>query len=610
MWSRSTLKFLFGVLAVTKVQSASEVPCPRQEPLPGVLVLKLGSNVVLGCRGSVSVDGVPLASASVTNKKYRSQQTEDITVSWTSRRGAANAAQLTSMKGNATNEIYQKSDSGVYSKAKGDTTVTVKPPVTIRKEQTTSRRVLRAVSQTTGKEEEVFNITMGKDFHQDYYEDYDYEDERSRVTRGIKKRTRWTLNGRQLHSGVERGGILRRPHLSWADAGNYSCYRGEKLISTFRISVGVPPERPTVYCYKKFHTSKVRCDWTSKNPVTPRPLCYLLLSRESEPVSFGNVTRVPCSFSRSRCWCAFHVEEGDKALYEAKLCVSNTAGNATSPYLNFNLHDIIKPDPPTQVVVRAVEGQKHMLKVSWSYPSSWKHDFYSLHFQLRYRPQLAEQYQSVLIDDRMSWTIYDALPHAQYEVQLQAKDEFDGIWSDWTDTVYAVSWTAPETTTTSESITLDPTEMFPEGSGGSGEDPSVGKSEQESMVSVAVEGADDTEYATVWLCVSCVLGLCFLVVLTMLTVYLLRYRLHFMSRIGKQTLPFAFFFHSPRPVPAPAPSEQLPEEGKSLMSPPKHSQQHFLSVQQEEQEGIHLHNMDNFLSPGTEGLPWIIGRHE
>lgn len=184
------------------------------------------------------MDGVPLASTSVTNKKYRSQQTEDITVSWTSRRGAANAAQLTSMKGNATNETYQKSDSGVYSKAKGDTTVTVKPPVTIRKEQTTSRRVLRAVSQTTGKEEEVFNITMGKDFHQDYYEDYDYEDERSRVTRGIKKRTRWTLNGRQVHAGVERGGILRRPHLSLADAGNYSCYRGERLISTVRISVG------------------------------------------------------------------------------------------------------------------------------------------------------------------------------------------------------------------------------------------------------------------------------------------------------------------------------------------------------------------------------------
>ncbi len=83
-----------------------------------------------------------------------------------------------------------------------------------------------------------------------------------------------------------------------------------------------------------------------------------------------------------------------------------------------------------------------------------------------------------------------------------------------------------------------------------------------------------------------------------------------MSRIGKQTLPFTFFLHSPRPLPAPVPSEQLPEEGKSLMSPPKHNQQDFLPVQQELQDGIHLHNVDYFLSPGTEGVPWTIDRHE
>ncbi|XP_050987066.1 interleukin-6 receptor subunit alpha [Labeo rohita] len=595
MWTRSTLKFLFVVLAAIEVQSAPE-DCPRQESLPGVLILKLGSNVVFGCRGDITVDGVSLASAGVVNKKYRNKRTEDITVRWTSQRGYANATQLTRMKRNATTGTYQKTE------AKGDTTTTIKPPVTIKKEQTTSTRVLRAVTQTTGQDEKVFRITT--DFEQDDYEDYDYEEEHSRVTRGIKRRTRWTLNGRQVHAGVERGGILRRPHLNWTDSGNYSCYRGERLISTFRISVAMPPERPTVYCYRRFHTSKVRCDWTSKNPVTPRTLCYLLLQKGLS----GNVTRVPCSFSfsRSRCWCAFHVEEGDRNLHAAKLCVSNIAGSTTSPYLSFKLHDIIKPDPPTHVVVRAVPGQQHILKVSWSYPNTWKNDFYALLFELRYRPQLKEQYQTVPIDDVMekqvSWTIYDAMPHTQYEVQLRAKDEFDGIWSDWTDTVYAVTWEAPKTTTTTESITLETLEMFPEGSGGSGEDSSVG--------SVATDGANDIDYATVWLWVSCFFGLLFLAVLTMFTVYLIRGRLHFVSRIGKQTLPFAFFLHSPRPLPAPAPSELLPEEGKSLMSPPKHNQQHFLPVQQEEQEGIHLHNMDYFLSPGTEGVPWAIDRHE
>ncbi|XP_043116136.1 interleukin-6 receptor subunit alpha [Puntigrus tetrazona] len=592
MWARSTLQFLLGVLAVVEVQPVPEELCPRQEPPSGVLVLKSGSNVVFGCRGFITVDGVPLASASVMNKKYRNKQSEHITVSWTSQKGHANATQLTSIKPNATTGTYQKTDSAKYTKAKRDSTVTVKPLVTIRKEQAAPRRVLRAVAQTTGQEDEVFGVTVGTDFEQDDYEDYGYEEERSRVTRGIKKRTRWTLNGRQVHAGVERGGILRRPDLSSADAGNYSCYRGERLISTFRIRVGVPPERPTLYCYRTFHTSNVSCEWTSKNPVTPQPLCYLLLFKGFS----SNATSVPCSFSLSRCWCVFQVEEGDRDLYGAKLCVSNAAGGALSPRLSFKLHDIIKPDPPSQVSVRAVEGKKHRLNVSWSYPNTWKHGFYALHFQLRYRPQLKEQYQSVLIDDRpdrhLSWMIYDALPHVQYEVQLRAKDEFEGVWSDWTDPFCAVTWTAPEIITTSESITLGSLEVFPDGSEGSDEDPGVG----------SVDEADETEYATVWLYVSCIMS-CFLVVFTMLTVCLLRNRLHFMSRIGKQSLPFAFLLHSPRPIPAPVQSEQLPEEGKSLMSPPKHRQPDFLPVQQKLQECIHLHNIDYFLCPD-------IDRHE
>lgn len=607
------MKLLVYVLSAVKVHCYHEEDelCPRKEPPHGVLVLKIGSNVVLGCRGDVTVDDVPLVSASVMHKKHRNRS-EGETVGFTTQRDSIyvniNSTHQIDVKATATTGTNKKAvDSGIYTiKAKEETIVTVKPSVTIREDRPTSR-VLRDADQSTqsqrmdGVGQEAYGVTMGTDFfsEEDEYDDYGYEEERFRVTRGIKKRTRWTLNGRQVRMGVERGGILRLPHLSLANAGNYSCFRRERLISTINISVGVSPERPTIFCYRKSHTSKVRCDWTSKEPITPRPLCYLLLKRGF----WSNVTRTHCSFSRSRCWCAFPVEEGDRTVHGAKLCVTNTAGSATSHEIHFKLQDIIKPDPPSKVEVRAVEGLNHVLQVSWSYPNSWKRGFYILQFHMRYRPQQAEKYQSVWIRDRLerhlSLTIFDALPHTQYEIQLQAKDEFDGIWSDWTDTVFGITWlnndihTAPESTTTYESNSL---EMFPEGSGGSGEGPGVG--------SVVIVGADDSD--AVWLYVSGVCGLCCFVALMMLTVYLFRHRLRFMSTLGKESLAFSSLPRSSPPLPPPVLSEQLPEEGNSLMSPINHNQQHFLPDQQEEQEGIHLHNIDYFLTPATEGVPLTI----
>lgn len=79
-----------------------------------------------------------------------------------------------------------------------------------------------------------------------------------------------------------------------------------------------------------------------------------------------------------------------------------------------------------------------------------------------------------------------------------------------------------------------------------------------------------------------------------------------MSAVRKESLAFSSLPGSSPPLPLPALSVQLPEEGNSLMSPINHNQQHFLPDQQEEQEGIHLHNIDYFLTPTTEGVPLTI----
>lgn len=51
----------------------------------------------------------------------------------------------------------------------------------------------------------------------------------------------------------------------------------------------------------------------------------------------------------------------------------------------------VKPDPPTNVAVREVEGEERWMKITWSLPSSWKShdDFYDLIYQIKYRPTVS-----------------------------------------------------------------------------------------------------------------------------------------------------------------------------------------------------------------------------
>ncbi|XP_058246665.1 interleukin-6 receptor subunit alpha-like isoform X2 [Hemibagrus wyckioides] len=399
----------------------------------------------------------------------------------------------------------------------------------------------------------------------EYEEDEDYDEnvDGLRVTRSIKRQARWTRNGQLVRVGVEHGGVLRLPALQLTDSGNYSCYRRGKLVSSVKISVGIPPVSPTLSCYKKSHMSKIRCEWISKQPIIPQPQCYLLHRKGLEKIS-----RVNCSYSAmsSRCWCVLPSEAGDRNPYTAKLCVTNTAGNATSSLYSYIPQNIIKPDPPTRVAVNPVRGQPHTLKVTWFLPSTWRQSyFYSLQFRLRYRPKKAKEYQQVNIEDaRLSWLISDALPHVEYEVQTQAKDEYDGQWSDWTSPVYAHTWTASTTAAPDINTSLEPFWAFPEGSG-----------ESEDEEEVRTYDGD----GVMWMYVLWVVGFSILITIISLSVYALRRRMPFMPKKSKQSVSSDCSCSSPSP----------------LLQQPLISMTY--SYQEKGGEGIHLHNVDYFFPP-------------
>ncbi|XP_046702275.1 interleukin-11 receptor subunit alpha-like isoform X2 [Silurus meridionalis] len=503
------------ILFAAKVHCGQENPaCPRKESNTGALALNVGSEVILGCRGDVTVDSMSLIMRRKHNKRL--ERRGDATSHWKAQKGSPvimgihNAETPNSA---STGKYKLNTVTGIY--AKGSESVSTANPAKNSKAQMGSGQILQAVNQTI-KLNRAFSVivemglSIKKNTGTEYVEedkDYDESMKKSKVTRSIKRRAQWTLNGKLMQDGVEHGGALRLPALQLTDSGNYSCYRKSKLVSSIRIEVGIPPKSPTLSCYKKSHISNIWCEWISKQPIIPQPQCYLLLRKGLE-----KITHVNCSYSaaRSCCWCVLPSMENDRNVYTAKLCVTNTAGNATSSPFNYITQNIIKPDPPDEVKVMSVMGEHNMLNVTWSLPATWMWEqYYTLQFQLRYRPLRAREYQNVETG-RRDWLILDALPYTNYEIQIRAKDEYEGQWSEWTSPVHAHTWTASGTTVAPViNTSLDTIWTFP-----------VGHEESENEVDIRPAADRD---AALWVYVLSVVGICLLITIVTLSVYFLRY---------------------------------------------------------------------------------------
>ncbi|XP_029115647.1 interleukin-6 receptor subunit alpha isoform X2 [Scleropages formosus] len=635
---RAARLLLCALLGLVVARGSAEDLCPRREPGPNVKVLAPGSKVTLSCSGRVTVDGAEVALTA--HGQAESDEGEH--------RGARNSVWSTSKEGyGVSSTVAVKTREGTSMATVTDDLnhsthhlMSVKPTANMEDHTLSSEEGAETTANTSSVNQKIAE-TLGtarrmvrglkqavqwrrngrplrsNEHRRDLLElgplnlsnsgNYScYKEERLSFSIKI------VVWGEDAHTDSAFFTLYSSDHLSNNQSRISVCdfvinVQLLLLMLLMIIIIAVVPlftlplpclclsldpslslEKPSLSCYRKSPTSKIRCDWTASKPVVPVPQCHLILRKGV----LGQYMKSPCMYSefKDRCWCVLDPDER-MTSYLAFLCVSNIVGNVTSPGFDLNPRDVVKPDPPYNVTVREDKARENRLIVSWRKPITWKADYYQLVYQLRYSVLMNGEIKGAqqIVTKKLEHTIMDALSHTPYVLQVRAKEEFDiGQWSEWSTHLYTPTRRGPESSATNNPMDSFDTAMYnvwcSEGSG---------MADTENVMSVSERPQLDSQLL---LHVSWAVGACLLLTIIVLFAYIIRlkHRTRFMCKLPKLS-------RSSQSQAASPPSSPLPkEEGNPLVFPelsaPTQNTDNIFQEEEERGEGIHLNNMGYFLA--------------
>nr|XP_033781586.1 interleukin-6 receptor subunit alpha [Geotrypetes seraphini] len=224
------------------------------------------------------------------------------------------------------------------------------------------------------------------------------------------------------------------------DSGNYSCYRDGQRVCNIQLLVGEILEKPKLTCYRKFPVSNIRCEWKPLKRISTVTKAVLQVQKGFNDDDFFTEK---CTYYQSTQTfsCRLKNREEDDSTYVVSICVMNNVDSQSSNKEMFTGNNILQPDPPTNVTVKAVERSPQKLIVTWSYPLTWRNNYYRLKFKIRYRAEYSVVF-TVVYSQKTSILITDAWMDKNNIIQVQAREEFDhGSWSTWSHEVTGIPWT-------------------------------------------------------------------------------------------------------------------------------------------------------------------------
>nr|XP_020656347.1 ciliary neurotrophic factor receptor subunit alpha isoform X1 [Pogona vitticeps] len=247
----------------------------------------------------------------------------------------------------------------------------------------------------------------------------------------------WTANSTDLDASHLNGSRLVLRNVDLSHSGQYTCYEGPSWHVKYRVNlrVGLPPKEPIVMCRSNNYPNGFYCSWHLPSPTYINDTFNITVVHDSKEIVCKKETP-----PKNRCYIQF-LQVFSTKKYKVTLTASNPLGSSSTT-ISFDEFAIVKPDPPENVVAKPVPNNARRLLVSWQYPSSWPDpDSFPLKFFLRYRPLIIDQWQHVELSDGTSHIITDAYAGKEYIIQVAAKDNDIGTWSDWSVAVHATPWT-------------------------------------------------------------------------------------------------------------------------------------------------------------------------
>ncbi|XP_059894952.1 interleukin-11 receptor subunit alpha isoform X1 [Gadus macrocephalus] len=254
---------------------------------------------------------------------------------------------------------------------------------------------------------------------------------------------------------VTANGSLVLFNVNQSAKGNYSCHGDQGTThSIVSLMLGYPPGPLNVSCRVPNH-KHVRCSWVSRvKTFLPAQYHAFYWENSSWKLCVVDSTNHHCDIAHPHFWQLNH---------RLNITEVNPLGAALTRQ-TIQLHKLLKPDPPAELVVTARSSFPTHLNVSWRYPHSWPQlDFFPLLFQIRYRPHGSTHWAQI---ESMGTNVvvHDALEGYLHEVQVRAQDEpnADSHWSDWSPLILARPWEAPGTEQPDVSGGTPPTEVYPD----------------------------------------------------------------------------------------------------------------------------------------------------